>query len=126
MSKTNRILTAVTAGVLAVSALLCVIILNTHRNDKTAKIYQDGKLIYSIDIDKVSKPYTIRVDGRHGAYNIIEVRNGSIGITEASCPDKICINTGFISDGVIPVCCMPNKLVIKIEGGSDTPDAAAQ
>ena len=48
--------------------------------------------------------------------NIIEVRDGKVGIISADCSDKTCVKTGFISrPGQICVC-VPSRLIIKIEG----------
>lgn len=82
---------------------------------KTAKIYQDGKEIYSIPLNEVEESYEIEIDGENGAKNIILVEKGQISVKEASCPDKICIKTGPISNGRIPITCLPNHLVIQIE-----------
>ena len=43
-------------------------------------------------------------------------------MTEASCPDKICVDRGWIDNGVIPIVCLPNKLTIEIRGGVDKAD----
>ena len=87
-----------------------------------ACVYSDGELVREIDLNDVNEPYSFTVE-YDGGYNIIDVQKGSIGVTEASCPDKICVNTGRICSGAYPVVCLPNKLVIEIkEGGA--PDAA--
>ena len=81
---------------------------------RVARITQYGNLITEIDLASVTEPYTLRIDGINGAYNIIEVRPGSIGVIEASCPDHICIQMGFIQDPFLPVTCLPNEVVIQI------------
>lgn len=100
-----------------VSVIITFVVFSGKKDGKIAVIYQDGVIIYKIDLEKVVDPYQIRVDGKDGCYNIIDVRPGEIGITEASCPDKICVNMDYISDGLIPITCLPNKLVIRIEDG---------
>ena len=37
------------------------------------------------------------IEGENGAYNLLEIREGEVGIVDASCPDKLCENMGFIS-----------------------------
>ena len=81
---------------------------------RVARITQHGNLITEINLASVTEPYTLRIDGINGAYNIIEVRPGSIGVIEASCPDHICIQMGFIQDPFLPVTCLPNEVVIQI------------
>ena len=120
MSKKNKILIFVTLLLLVVLTYFSYIIYNKKINNKIAKIYQDGKQIYEINLDKVEEAYTIKIDGDKEHYNIVEVRKGEIGIIEASCPDKVCVNMGFVSDGLLPITCLPNKLIIEIEGGEES------
>lgn len=79
-----------------------------------ADIYQDGELIQSILLDNVTETYTFTITNKNGGYNEIEVRPGSIGILSADCPDKLCVHQGFISTSLLPITCLPNRLVIQI------------
>lgn len=81
----------------------------------TAEIYQDGKLIDSIPLDQVTESYTFTVTSQNGGSNTIEVRPGEIGVTHADCADKICVNQGFIHDTLLPITCLPNRLVIQLK-----------
>ena len=85
-----------------------------------ACIYQNGELIRQIHLDTVTSPYELTVTNGDGE-NVISVEPGRIRVSQASCPDHVCVDTGWISDGVIPIVCLPNQLVIRIEGGQ-TPD----
>jgi len=88
-----------------------------------ADIYQDGKLLQSIDLHQVTESYTFTVNGEHNCSNEIEVRPGSIGILSASCPDKLCVQQGFIDSTLLPITCLPNRLVIQLrlqDNSSDT------
>lgn len=78
----------------------------------TAEIYQDGRLLYSISLSDISQSRTFDIVSSEGGINEIEIRPGCIGIISADCPDKLCVRQGFISDGKIPVTCLPNRLVI--------------
>lgn len=89
-----------------------------EQNGTVAEIYQNGELIQTINLDTVTEDYSFTVEGSDGIYNVIEVHHGEIGITEASCPDGLCINMGFIHSSAFPVTCLPNKLVIKIVNGA--------
>lgn len=92
----------------------------TAKTGKYAEIYQDQKLIRVIDLTQEKEPYTITIEGEDGAYNVLEIRDGSIGVADASCPDKICKNMGFLSDTTLPITCLPNHLVIQIRDGGQT------
>jgi hypothetical protein len=76
----------------------------------TAVILQDNEVIRRIDLSAVTEPYSLRIDNSSGGYNIVLVEKGRISVTEASCPDKICIHQGKISDSLKPIVCLPNGL----------------
>lgn len=85
-----------------------------------ACIYQNGTLIERINLDTVTSPYELTVTDRDGGENVISVEPGRIRISDANCPDHVCVDTGWISDGVIPIVCLPHQLVIRIEGGGNS------
>ena len=60
-----------------------------------------------------------------GLTNMVLVEPGRIRVERADCPDQICVHQGYISDGSQPIVCLPNRLIIQIQGGGDALDAAA-
>lgn len=86
----------------------------TDTSSLVADIYQNGQLLQSISLSAITDTETIIVTNEGNAVNEIELRPGSIGITSANCPDKLCVHQGFISDSLIPITCLPNRLVIQI------------
>ena len=79
-----------------------------------AHIYQDGHLIKSIPLNEVKASYTFTVHSENGGSNVVEVRQGAIGIITADCPDQICVHQGFISSTTLPITCLPHRLVIQL------------
>lgn len=47
--------------------------------------------------------------------NVIEIRDGRIRIKSATCPDQICVRTGFISRPGQTIVCIPHQLVIELQ-----------
>ena len=83
-------------------------------DNMVADVYQNGKLLKSIPLSSVTENYTFVVTGENGAENEIAVASGSIGIISANCPDKLCVHQGFIHNSLLPITCLPNRLVIQI------------
>lgn len=52
-----------------------------------------------------------------GSYNRLEIKDGRADITEASCPDKICVKHRPVSRRGESLVCLPNKVVVEIENG---------
>ncbi len=55
-----------------------------------------------------------------GAYNILVVKDGAADITDASCPDGICVNHRAISRQSETIVCLPNKVVVEIQNGEES------
>ena len=97
---------------------------NTEGRPIYADIYQNGNLLQSIRLDTVIGEYTFVIRGENGAANTVCVRPGSIAIVDASCPDQICVHQGFISTSLLPITCLPNRLVIRVREASDYGDTS--
>ena len=100
-----------------VSATVWIVMNNVGGDHKNAVIRQNGKIIKEIDFEIKTS------DGQHS--NTIRVEQGKIAIIDADCADKICVNTGFISDSVIPIVCLPHRLSITIVDKESDFDAIA-
>ena len=90
-----------------------------------AAITLDGAALDEIDLTQVQEPYSFTVTGKDGLTNTVLVEPGRIRVEKADCPDQICVHQGYISDGSQPIVCLPNRLIIQIQGGGDALDAAA-
>ena len=102
------------------AALICmavIFLLVFFPHGQTAVIYQDGKELCRIDLSRVTESYTIPLAG-----NTILVQPGSISMQSATCPDKLCIRQGTLHS-VGRIVCLPNRVLIEMEGGKDAPDA---
>lgn len=109
------------ALVLVFCLLACLTIyfrLKKPANGLTAYIYQDGQLIETIDLHAVTAPYTFTIPTLDGGRNTIEVRPDAIGIIDADCPDKLCVSTGFVDSTLLPIVCLPHRLVIQLEASN--------
>lgn len=109
----------------AVAASAAVLLLRGGGEDSpVARISRDGALLEEIDLNKVDQPYTLTFEDESGS-NTISVEKGRIRISEADCPDRICVDQGWISDGTVPIVCLPHRLMVEIEGGGGDLDGGA-
>lgn len=81
---------------------------------KILVVKRDGKTIKRIDLDTVSVPVRITVQGKYR--EVILIEKGRARFEEASCPDRLCVNTGWLSKNGDTAVCLPNKTVLRIEG----------
>lgn len=83
----------------------------------------DGKKVKEIPLSSHGGTDSFTVQGADGGYNVIVVKDQAIGITEADCPDKICIQEGFISRPGESVICLPHKVMVEVQAeGNEEPD----
>lgn len=80
------------------------------KSGKQIEIYVDNELYKTYDIDDEDE---IKIESEEG-YNVVKIHNHGAQITEASCPDKVCIHEGFITKPSESIVCLPNKVHIKI------------
>jgi hypothetical protein len=83
---------------------------------------QGEQMVVSVD-NQVVACYSLKqdqdgfVDGPLGRTHF-SIRHGQVFITEAPCPQKHCQHFGAISHSGEAVFCVPNRVVIQVEGKS--------
>lgn len=115
--KSTKFWAVLIAALLAVSLAASFLLLNSRSGSADAAVYQNGELLRTIDLSRVTAPYSFTVDGPAGV-NAILVEPGRICVSHADCPDQICVHQGWISNSVVPIVCLPNQLVIQITGSA--------
>jgi hypothetical protein len=74
---------------------------------------QGGEWIYPLSSDR-----EVEVPGPLGT-TLVGIHDKSVRIEESPCPNKTCIAAGAISEAGQWVACLPNQVIVRIEGGSD-------
>lgn len=89
---------------------------NRIMNRKPAVIVEvsvDGVVVEELDL---SKDTEFVVKGYQGGTNTLVIEDGQVYITDATCPDKICIHQGKINRSGEMIVCLPNLMIAKIVG----------
>ena len=125
MVKTKTWIIGTVIAVVILGAL-SAFLLTRSSEGKVAQIVQDGAVIREIDLSKVTGEYSFTVEWKDGGSNVITVRPGRICVSEADCPDHICMKQGWLSNQTSPIVCMPHRLLIRLKEAGETADAAAR
>ena len=56
---------------------------------------------------------------QYGYYNVVVISGGKVSVTEASCKNQVCVRHGAISKSGDSIVCLPNRLVVRIDNGSE-------
>lgn len=99
--------------VVIITVCLGLIIILQHNSSPglSVRIMVDGELIDSFNINDDIESTVITNTGE----NIVIIKNGEVYVSEADCPDKICVNHKPIRNIGETIICLPHKLVIEID-----------
>ncbi|NLB29675.1 MAG: NusG domain II-containing protein [Clostridiales bacterium] len=112
---------AALAAVFALAASAAFFLSRSYPEGGAVGVYYNGEIIYTIYPEEDGE-YV--VTGGDGGRNVVTVSGGRVAMTEASCPDQVCVRHGALreNDAII---CVPNGVVVRaIDGGGDV-DAVA-
>lgn len=87
-------------------------------NNTYAEITIAGKIYKTIPLSEHKGEGSIEVKTKDG-FNIIKVKDNKIGIIEADCPDKVCMNPEYIEKPGQSLVCLPHRVMIEIKGKID-------
>lgn len=89
----------------------------TRQEGGSAVIYVSGKEVARYPL---GKPAEAVLTGAGGGTNTLVISGGEADVTAASCPDGLCVSQGSIRYENQTIVCLPNQLVVQIEGGENT------
>ncbi|MCR1951719.1 MULTISPECIES: NusG domain II-containing protein [unclassified Clostridium] len=87
-------------------------------NNTYAEITVSGRIYKTIPLSEHKGEETIEVKTKDGI-NVIKIRDNKIGIIEADCPDKVCMNPEYIEKPGQSLVCLPHKVMVEIKGKID-------
>ena len=106
------------AVILVLCAAAILILQLTRQEGSYVRISQDGEVVHKFPLDE---DRTIPYDTVSGGHNVVVISGGQVEVTEANCPDQICVRHVPLSDaGGTPIVCLPNRLVVEVVGPSDS------
>lgn len=85
-----------------------------------AKVYLDGEEVFSVDLADLNEKRTETVSG----CEVLFEKDG-VSVTSADCENRFCVRQGKISRPGESVACVPNRVVIVIEGEGSNADVVA-
>ena len=118
--KRRRADLALIAALLLIAVLLLFWQIHTRQQGTRAVVYVNGLETASYPLDT---PTRVRLETEDGSsFNELVIENGTADVTDAGCPDKLCVMMHVISHTGESIICLPNRLEIRIEGGEPEVD----
>ena len=109
----------VLVGVLLIAAVLALFLLRNRQEKETG-----NNAVVTVRTADGEATYPLNKDGvfsLNGGTNTLVIENGEAWVSEADCPDKICMGMGKISKNGEFIACLPNQVIIVVEGGEESP-----
>ena len=108
------------AGLLLLSAAGTAVWLCTRQAGGRAVVSIAGEDVMTLPLDRDAQ--VVLGEGDHT--NTLVIRDGAAAVTQASCPDQVCVRLGWILYQGETMVCLPHRLVVRIEGGPAPPEDA--
>lgn len=101
------------AALLLISVLLFVFL---HHNEVGAGV------VVKVEGEEIAR-YSLSQDGSYslnGGTNTLVIENGEAWLSDADCPDLLCVKQGRIKYTGECITCLPNKLTVTVFGAEDS------
>ena len=101
---------------LALSLVLIAFWFAMRKEGATVRITCDGRITAEY---RLTDDGTYLITGYDGGYNRLVIANGTVSVTEADCPDLICVHHTPISHAGETIVCLPHRVVVSIVGQTE-------
>ncbi len=83
---------------------------------------EDGaSVVVKVNGQEVAE-YSLSENGEYelnGGTNILRIEDGKAFLTDADCPDHLCVNQGKIWRSGETITCLPNRLTVTVQGAAE-------
>lgn len=101
-------------GVLLVAVMIWIGFGQLWKSDGSiVEVTVDGEVLgtYRLDQDQ-----TVQIQKT----NVLVIENGEADMTDANCPDQLCVHQKAISKSGETIVCLPNKVIVTIIGAEES------
>ena len=99
-------------GLLVCSGIALFLVLFFRTPGGQVVVEVDGAVYGRYDLHKDA---TVRIETEDGSYNLLQIADGCACVTQANCPDKLCVHQPKISQTGENIVCLPHRVVVFIE-----------
>ena len=104
-------------GLLVITMVIAMAVRFTQKTGKTVVVSVDGVVKYTFPLDE---DIVFKIEGYEGGTNYLVIKDGEACLTEASCPDLLCVHMGKISSQGQSIICLPNRVVVEIRDDNES------
>ena len=83
-------------------------------------IETNGDLYKVVELEEGMERQEIHIEFQNGKYIDIVIDENGAYVSDVTCPDKVCQKTGLISKAGQSIVCLPNRVVVYIDGKAES------
>lgn len=108
-------------SILVLAAVLTLALIPRGKQGLTVQVIRDGEVLLSRSLKELTGPVEIPVEGDYGL--VLELSENSVRVKETACPGQDCRHMGAITKAGQQIVCLPNRLVVTLQGDDPSFDA---
>ena len=86
----------------------------------TATVKQRGETVAQVALDTLAEDKIITVDGKY--HLTVTLTKDGAAVTESDCPGQDCLHTGRITRAGQSIVCLPEQVIVTLEGKTPSAD----
>jgi hypothetical protein len=115
----DKVLITVVLAAAIASGFLVPAAIGGNAPADTVIVKVDGRVRQRLPLNEDA---SLKIEGDHG-FCRLEIKDGRARVTDADCPDKVCVSQGPVDAGGGVIACLPNKIVIAVEHAGEQADS---
>lgn len=100
--------------------IAAIILLIPHfigRDALSAEISVDGEVVKTVNLEEITEPCEIKTDTSPAV--TITAEKGRIRVSDAECPDRLCVAAGWLDSAGDTAVCLPAKVIVTVKGAEN-------
>lgn len=86
----------------------------------TATVKHRGRVVARVELSSLTEEKTVSIDG---AYHLtVTLDRAGAAVTDSDCPGQDCLHTGRITRAGQSIVCLPEQVIVTLEGKAPSPD----
>ena len=107
--------------VVAFAVMTAAFVYGKNRGETlTATVKHRGQVAAQVAMSTLTEEKKITIDGQY--HLTVTLTRDGVSVTESDCPGQDCVHTGRITRAGQSIVCLPEQVVVTLEGKTSAPD----
>lgn len=97
--------------IFSISTVICIFFI--YKSNTSITKYVEVKTPFRKTLYSIDENQEFVVDGKIGRLTV-EIKNKKVRVKKSSCPNQVCVKTGYIKRSGEIIVCAPNEVTVRI------------